>query len=76
MAAPLPGCVVQHLPAGSGKGIGPHGLDADLVRPGVDGLLYAGGDPVFQFREELILLVDGQGQEPVQEARAWAAGPP
>ena len=28
-----------------------------------------GGDAVFQFRKELVLLVDGQGQQPVQEAR-------
>ena len=49
--------------------VGAHGLDPDLVGAGLHGLLDFGGDPLFQFGEELVLLVDRQRQQPVEDAR-------
>ena len=46
-----------------------HGLDADLETAGLDGLLDVLSDTSFEFGEELVLLGDGERQQPVQEAR-------
>ena len=59
--------LVERLPPGDGERVGAHGLDPDLVGAGLHGLLDVGGDPLFQFGEELVLLVDRQRQQPVQE---------
>ena len=61
--------LVERLPSGDGERVGAHGLDPDLVGAGLHGLLDVGGDPLFQFGEELVLLVDGERQQPVQETR-------
>ena len=61
--------LVERLPAGDGERVGAHGLDPDLVGAGLHRLLDVGGDPLFQFGEELVLLVDRQRQQPVQEPR-------
>ena len=66
---PGAGMLVEGLAAGDGERVGAHGLDPDLVGAGLHGLLDVGGDPLFQFGEELVLLVDGQRQQPVQETR-------
>ena len=44
-----------------------HGLDADLVAAGLDGLLDVGSDATHQLGEELVLLGDGERQQPVEE---------
>ena len=56
---PGAGMLVERLPAGDGERVGAHGLDPDLVGAGLHGLLDVGCDPLFQFGEELVLLVDG-----------------
>ena len=61
--------LVEGLPPGDGERVGAHGLDPDLVGAGLHRLLDVGGDPLFQFGEELVLLVDRQRQQPVQEPR-------
>ena len=66
---PGAGMLVEGLAPGDGEGIGAHGLDADLEAAGLDGLLDVLRDAGLQFGEELVLLVDGERQQPVQEAR-------
>ena len=61
------GMLVERLPAGDGERVGNHGLDADLVAAGLDRLLDIGGDALLQLGEELVLLGDGQRQQPVEE---------
>ena len=61
------GMLIQRLPAGDGQRIGAHGLDPDLEGAGLDGLLDILRDPGLQLGEELVLLVDGERQQPVQE---------
>ena len=61
--------LVERLPAGQDKRVGAHGLDPDLEGAGLDGLLDILRDPGLQLGEELVLLVDGERQQPVQEAR-------
>ena len=66
-----PGAVmlVERLPAGGREGIRADRLDADLEGPGLDGLLDFRLDAFFEHCEELVLLGDGQRQQPVQEPR-------
>ena len=66
---PGAGMLVEGLASGDGERVGAHGLDPDLVGAGLHRLLDVGRDPLFQFGEELVLLVDGQRQQPVEEAR-------
>ena len=61
--------VVQRLAPGHRQRIGPHGLHAELVGAGLDGLFDVGGDAFLELREQIILLVDRQRQQPVQELR-------
>ena len=61
--------LVQRLAAGGREGVGAHGLDADLVAAGLHGLLDVGLDALFKGREELVLLGDGEREQPVQEPR-------
>ena len=61
--------LVERLPAGDGKRVRAHGLDADLEAAGLDGLLDVLGDAGLQFRGELVLLGDGEREQAVEEAR-------
>ena len=67
--SPGAGMLVEGLAPGDGERVGAHGLDPDLVGAGLHGLLDVGCDPLFQFGEELVLLVDRQRQQAVQETR-------
>ena len=58
---------VNRLARGHGEGVGPDGLDALLVGPGLDGLFDIGLDAGFQLGEQFVLLGDGQGQQAVEE---------
>ena len=66
---PGAGMVIQGLAAGDGERIRDHGLHAELIAAGLDRLLDIGGDAVFQLGEELVLLRDGERQQPVEELR-------
>ena len=66
---PGAGMLVERLPAGDGKRVRAHGLDADLEAAGLDGLLDVLGDAGLQFRGELVLLGDGEREQAVEEAR-------
>ena len=64
---PGAGMLVERFATGDGEGIRNNGLDADLVAAGLDRLLDIGGYALFQLGEELVLLGDGQRQQPVEE---------
>ena len=58
---------VNRLARGHAERVGPDGLDALLVGPGLDGLFDIGLDAGFQLGEQFVLLGDGQGQQAVEE---------
>ena len=66
---PGAGMLIERLPSDEAERIRAHGLDADLEAAGLDGLFDVLGDAGLQFREELVLLGDGECQQPVQESR-------
>ena len=66
---PGAGMLEKGLAPGDGERVGAHGLDPDLEAAGLDRLLDVLGDAGLQFGEELVLLVDGQCQQPVEEPR-------
>ena len=58
---------VNRLARGHSEGVGPDGLDALLVGPGLDGLFDVGLDAGLQLGEQFVLFGDGQGQQAVEE---------
>ena len=67
--SPGAGMLVERLPAGDGERVGEDRLDADLIAAGLHRLLDIAGDTRLQLGEELVLLGDGERQQPVEELR-------
>ena len=63
------GVGVEGLAAGGSERVRSQGLDADLIRPRLDGLFDVGLDARFEFCEQRVLLLYGKRQQAVQELR-------
>ena len=58
---------MNRLARGEAERVRPDRLDALLVGPGLDGLFDIGFDAGFECAEQIVLLVDGQSQQPVEK---------